>query len=72
VKLTAFPYPNAHALDSKAPHPRPVEKNLCDACSLKSKCTSGRTVNQRLDEELHDRVRSCCRKFPYEKAQRKH
>ena len=72
MKLTAFSYLDTHALDSKAIHLRPVEKNLCDARSLKSKCTSGRAVNQRFDEEHHDRVRSCCRIFPYETAQRKH
>ena len=72
MKLTAFSYLDTHALDSKAIHLRPVEKYLCDARSLKSKCTSGRAVNQRFDEEHHHRVRSCCRIYPYEKAQRKH
>jgi len=72
VKLTAFSYLDTLALDSKAIHLRPVEKYLCDARSLKSKCTCGRAVNQRFDEEHHDRVRSCCRIFPHETAQRKH
>ena len=75
MKLTAFPYLDTHALDSKAIHLRPVEKILCDACPLKSKCTSGksgRAVDQRFDEERHDRVLSYRGTFPYEKAQQKH
>jgi hypothetical protein len=31
-----------------------------------------REVDQRFNEKHHDRVRTCCRIFPYEKAQRKH
>jgi len=51
-----------------------ADAGICEACSLKAKCTSsrkGREVLRYFDEEYVDRVKAYRGTFPYEKALRK-